>query len=101
MDTELKIKYLVEWLKNGGEPMPHIIEDFKKIKLDKSNKIIDAYQYTLEWAELPCQYDLYKMNSSDILLENNLDINLLKFTRTDYWDEKDKLFKENGIVRLN
>ena len=41
MDTELKIKYLVEWLKNGGEPMPHIIEDFKKIKLDKSNKIIE------------------------------------------------------------
>lgn len=41
MDTELKIKYLIEWLKNGGKPMSHIIEDFKKIKLDKSNKIIE------------------------------------------------------------
>lgn len=41
LNSDLKIKYLVEWVKNGGELMPSIIKDLKQIKFDKSNKIIE------------------------------------------------------------
>src|SRR5438045_6718320 len=34
--------------------------DLLIVKTDSSNKILDAYQYTLEWAEPPLEYDLYR-----------------------------------------
>jgi hypothetical protein len=74
--------------------------DILIIKTNKANYIIDAYQYTLEWAELPCQYDLYKSTAMDIQLTDNMEIGLLKLTRTYYWNEKDKLSKETGILKL-
>ena len=74
--------------------------DILIIKTNQSNKIIDSYQYTLEWAEMPSQFDLYKLSAKDLPLTDNLDISLLKFIRTDYWDEKDKLLNEGGIIKL-
>lgn len=34
--------------------------DILIIKTDKDNKIIDAFQYTLEWGEYPLQSDLFR-----------------------------------------
>ena len=77
-----------------------IFHDILIIKTDDLNKIIGAYQYTLEWAEPPLQYDLYKSSEKGLTLDNNIDISKLKFIRTDYWNDKDRLFKEGGIIKL-
>jgi hypothetical protein len=77
-----------------------VFHDILIIKTDKSNKIIDAYQYTLEWAEPPCQYDLFKATSKDLDLTDSMDIATLKFKRTYSWNEKDKFLKESGLIRL-
>ena len=74
--------------------------DILIIKTDNENKIIDAYQYTLEWAEPPLQFDLYKSDTKNATLTNGLDISALKLTRKDYWDEKDRIYKESGRLRL-
>ena len=81
-----------------------VIKDFHDIliiKTDRNNKIIDAFQYTLEWAEMPIQYDLFRSSTNDIILINNLDIKQLKFMRTYDWNDEDGELLENGIIKLN
>ena len=75
--------------------------DILIIKADKSNKIVDAFQYTLEWAEPPCQYDLYRITAKDLELIDNLDISSLKLMRTNYGGEEDKFSKDSGVIKLN
>ena len=74
--------------------------DILIIKTNDRNEIVDAYQYTLEWAELPFQYDVFKSKTENLILVDNLDIKLLNLNRTYYWNEKDKQSKENGIIKL-
>ena len=86
---------------NGGEATT--IKDFHDIliiKTDQSDKIIDAYQYTLEWAEPPLKYDLFKSSAKNAVLTDALNIKQLKFKRTYSWSEKDTMLKEDGIIRL-
>ena len=49
---------------------------------------------------MPFQYDVYKSYTENLILADNLDIKLLNLKRTEFWDEKDKLFKESGIIKL-
>lgn len=82
---------------------PALLKDFHDIliiKTDNDNKIIDAYHYTLEWAELPLQYDVFKSSAKDIYLTKNIDINQLKFIRTYSWSDSNNELKENGIIKL-
>lgn len=74
--------------------------DILIIKTNENNEIIDAYQYTLEWAEMPFQYDVYKSKTENLILVDNLDIKLLNLNRTESWNEKDKKSKESGIIKL-
>ncbi len=74
--------------------------DILIIKTDSNNEIHDAYQYTFEWAEPPFQYDVFKSSTKDLILTDNFDISSLKLIRTYYWDEKDKLHKEGGLIKL-
>jgi hypothetical protein len=86
---------------NGGEGT--LIKDFHDIliiKTDDNNKILDSYQYTLEWAEPPCQFDLFKSKKTSFELTDNLDIEKLELTRTDYYSDKDKLHIEGGKLSL-
>jgi hypothetical protein len=86
-----------------GESYDGGIKDFHDIliiKTDTENKIIDAYQYTLEWAEPPLQYDVFKSSIKNISLTNNMDINQLKFIRTYSWSDNNKELKESGIIKL-
>ena len=86
-----------------GESYEGGIKDFHDIlivKTDKENKIIDAFQYTLEWAELPFQYDLFKSSVNNVILTNDLDIKLLKFMRTYSYDGDDMELSENGVIKL-
>ena len=74
--------------------------DILIIKTDNENKIIDAYQYTLEWAEPPLQFDLYKSDIKNLTLKTDMDISSLKLTRKDFWDDKDRIHKESGRLKL-
>ena len=77
-----------------------IFHDILIIKTNENNEVVDAYQFTLEWAEKPFQHDVYKSNAENLILTDNLDIKLLNLNRTEYWSDKDKLFKGNGIIKL-
>jgi hypothetical protein len=77
-----------------------VFHDILIIKTDESDQILDAYQYTLEWAEPPCQYDLYKMTDKNLKLTDNMNINSLKLKRTYYWSEKDEFSNDSGAIRL-
>ena len=82
---------------------PAFLMDFHDIliiKTDNEHKIIDAYQYTLEWSEAPLQYDMFKSSINNISLTNNMGINQLKFIRTYDWTEDDKELDESGIIKL-
>lgn len=83
---------------------PSLFKDFHDvliIKTDHENKILDAYHYTLEWAEPPLQYDVLKSSAKNIYLTNNMDISRLKLTRTLAFGSSREELKENGIIKLN
>ena len=84
---------------NSGERFK-TFHDILIIKTDQNNKVVDAYQFTMEWAEMPFQYDVYKSKTENIILADNLDIKSLNLNRTEYWNDRDKLFKESGIIKL-
>ena len=87
-----------------GDEVRDCIQTFHDIlivKTDNENKIIDAFQYTLEWGEYPCQFDLFRSSNSNIPLVDDMDINMLKFTRTEYGNAKDRLLMEKGTIKLN
>jgi hypothetical protein len=54
--------------------------DILIIKTNSSGKIIDAFQYTLEWAEPPSTCDLYRLNKGKgIKLDSKLNLSSLRF----------------------
>ena len=86
---------------NYGDPP--IIEDFHDIliiKTDSENNILDCYHYTLEWAEIPLQYDVFKGSTKNIKLTDKLEISKLKLLRTYSWSEDNKELIDNGIISL-
>ena len=84
---------------DSGNPI-QIFHDILIIKTNENNEVVDAYQHTLEWAEPPFQFDVFKSSLKKLVLADNLDIKLLNLNRTEYWNEKDKKFKESGIIQL-
>ena len=78
----------------------HDFHDILIIKAGKDNVIKDAFQYTLEWAEMPLSYDLYQAKSSDIALSNGLSIKELNLQRVEWADDADRKSEEEGIIKL-
>ncbi len=74
--------------------------DILIIKTDSSNTVIDAFQYTLEWAEPPIEYDLFRSTTANIQLSNNLDIRKLGFQRTFTEGCEDLNLNDSGIISL-
>ncbi|MEZ0611671.1 hypothetical protein ACAW74_24385 [Fibrella sp. WM1] len=69
--------------------------DLLILKTDAEDAICDAYQYTIEWAEMPHQSDLLKAQSKQVRLKENLSIEHLQLKRTykpfDYPSETGRL----------
>ena len=74
--------------------------DILVIQTDNTNKIIDAYQYTLEWREYPFQGDLYQNTEKGLILTDNFQLDNLKLTSKDRLGKNDKVLNDNGIIRL-
>jgi len=70
------------------------------VKTNQSNRIIDAYQYTLEWAELPSDTDLYKSTCKSAYLKDMMAIEEFKFTRPWYYDIQDRALKDTGNIKM-
>jgi len=62
--------------------------DILIVKVGSKNKIILAYQYTLEWAESPLETDLYESTCKNTYLTDNLSIDKFIFERPWYYDNK-------------
>ena len=92
--------YIGQAYNDVGQPLFKEFHDVLIVKTDRSNTIIDAYQYTLEWAEPPHQYDLYKSSAQNITLVNDLSISKLKFKRTYNWRKEDDELLEGGEIQL-
>ena len=79
----------------------HNFHDILIIKTDKDNLIKDAFQYTLEWTEMPFFYDLHKSRSSGVVLLNDLSVKKLNLQRVQEADNSHKKTKEDGVIKLN
>lgn len=54
-----------------------IIHHILSLKLDKNNKIIEAYHYNLEWQDSP-SYNLYELGNKNLTFKENLNLSELK-----------------------
>jgi hypothetical protein len=85
--TPKKGKYTVKtfmWTRNDCEFKDSdetTCHEFIILKLDKKGKVIDGYQYTLEWAEMPLNYDLHRVTKKGVLLKDGLPVSALGFRR--------------------
>ena len=78
----------------------HDFHDILIIKAGKDNLIKDAFQYTLEWAEMPLSYDLYQAKSTGVALSNELSVKELNLQRVDETDDTDRKSKDEGVIKL-
>jgi len=78
----------------------HDFHDILIIKVGRNNLIKDAFQYTLEWTEIPLSYDLYRARTSGVALSNGLSVKALNFRRVQEFDDARGESKEDGIFKL-
>ncbi|TKC09688.1 hypothetical protein [Pedobacter frigoris] len=84
----------------GGPLLVKEFHDILIIKTNNDNKIIDSYWYTLEWAEVPLQYDLFRSSVKNLKLSEGLSTTQLKFKREYDSSDSNKDIKENGLIYL-
>ncbi len=72
--------------------------DILIVKVDKGQKIIDAFQYTLEWAEPPLMFDLYKATAKGVIISDKLPISKLKFRGVEYSGDDERELKDQGVL---
>ena len=63
----------------GADERQKIFHDLLILKTDANNTILDGFQYTLEYAELPFSYDLFRVKSKGIKLEKGLKLSHIEF----------------------
>ena len=74
--------------------------DILIIKTNEENEIVDAYQYTLEWAEPPLSIDLYKPTRKGMKLKSGISIKPMKFRSATYTIHERDTLNEDGILQL-
>lgn len=75
--------------------------DILIIKINQDRKVIDAFQYTLEWGEMPVSGDLYRLSKDSVELFDKMKLNKLEMiSKTEHAKDKIELIDE-GIVHLN
>lgn len=86
-----------------GESFTGETKDFHDlliVKTDKDHNIIQAYQYTLEWAELPLETDLYQSTCTKTLLKDGMAIDSFQFERPWYYKKEDRQLTETAIIQM-
>lgn len=78
--------------------------DILVLEVNEAGEIVKAYQYTKEWAEAPCQYDVFRSINPNIKLQDGMSILDLKLIRTMLnWDDEPifEAFNEPGLLLMN
>ncbi|WP_462265151.1 hypothetical protein [Mucilaginibacter sp.] len=70
------------------------------IKTSSAGGVVDAYQYTLEWAEVPFSYDLFRSSAKHVKLVNNIAVRSLNFKRVDRPAGEDSNLKDEGVLEM-
>lgn len=78
----------------------HDFHDILIIKTTKDSLIKDAFQFTLEWAEEPLSYDLFRSDIPGLLISNGLPIKRLELKRVESYDNADVKKEEEGVINL-
>ncbi len=73
--------------------------DILIVKTNNQNKVIGAYQYTLEWADSPFA-DLYERTARGLYLDDNMPVDNFTFKRRWDADKNDQALKDSGVVRF-
>ncbi|MBE7177164.1 MAG: hypothetical protein INR69_12205 [Mucilaginibacter polytrichastri] len=84
---------------NPDMPRMTEIKDFHDVLIIKTTvdgMIVDAYEYTLEWAERPMYYDLLRRSKKGLILADGMEINSLKFRRVSDGNGKQPRVEECG-----
>ena len=79
----------------------HDFHDILIIKTNNDNLIKDAFQYTLEWTEMPLSFGLYKSRSLNVVLRNELSVKKLNLQRVQETDNSSRESREDGVIKLN
>jgi hypothetical protein len=72
--------------------------DIVVLKTGKKGKVLDAYQYTLEWAEMPLTSDLYRATAKGVMLRNGLPVKELKFRKERRAGARKRDLEEPGFL---
>lgn len=81
-----------------------IFHDYLILKVDpKTNKVLDGFQYTYEWAEPPPMSDLYRVSEKNIKLENGMRIDKfkMKIYYIEYTSYSRRDLIDDGIIILD
>ena len=70
------------------------------VRTGPGNEIVSAFQYTLEWAELPLISDLYQSTCTRTSLSNDMKVSDFKFVKIARDDKKCKNLKDTGCIKL-
>jgi len=73
--------------------------DILIVKTDNRNKIITAFQYTLEWADSP-EADLYRSTCKDVYMADNMCIEKFVFKRSADYDKENTSLDEHAILKF-
>jgi hypothetical protein len=73
-------KFIIEYQGESAERGKMTFHDLLALKTDSTGKILDAYQYTLEWADSP-SLALLKLGAKDVMLKPGLKLTELKMAR--------------------
>lgn len=72
--------------------------DILIVKTTIRNKILDAYHYTLEWAEPPYSNDLYRASVMRFKLIDQFSVNRLLLRKVGHEIESDPMLNEKGLL---
>jgi hypothetical protein len=93
-------QFIAEFNGVSYENVIKLFHDILIIKINQDRKIIDAFQYTLEWGEMPVSYDLYELSRDSITLEDNMEINRLEMiAKRERYNDVNRLL-DSGLVHL-
>jgi hypothetical protein len=74
--------------------------DILIVKTNNNNKIVSAYQYTLEWSEPPIESDLYVSSCKNTYLKDSMMIDKFKFEKRWDYDKDDRKLHDTAIINF-
>lgn len=95
--------FISEYMGNSFDGTEKLFHDYLILKVDpETDKIIDGYHFTMEWAEPPPISDLYRLTEKGLELKDAMNIYELEFelVDSDYKTKSRLKLNEKGVIKL-